>query len=258
MDMPHNHFKQGLAENRLQLGLFLGLASTLSAEILAACGFDFLLIDAEHSPNDLPSVLAQLQAMAAYPVSVMVRPASHDPVLIRQLLGVGAQTLLIPMVESAQQARALVAAVRYPPRGIRGVGTALERSARWNHVADYFAQTEAQTCLLLQIESCEGVKNLDEILQVDGVDGLFIGPADLAASMGYLNQPAHPEVQAVIEQALGKLRGAAKAAGIFSTDPQLLKKYQASGVRFLAVGADTQILRNAAVNLRQGFSSKAA
>lgn len=257
MDMPRNTFKQALAAQRMQVGLFLGLANPFSAEVLAGCGFDFLLIDAEHGPNDVRSVQAQLQAIAAYPVATLVRPPNHDPSLIKQLLGIGAQTLLVPMVDSAAQAAALVSAMRYPPRGIRGVGTALERGARWNGVDGYFAQAEAELCLIVQVESRAGVDNLDAILQVEGVDGVFIGPADLAASMGHLGQPGHPAVKAAIKQAIARIAAAGKAAGVFSVDPALAAVYRERGAAFLAVGADTSLLRSAAVKLGNSFKPEA-
>jgi 4-hydroxy-2-oxoheptanedioate aldolase len=249
MDMPVNTFKQVLQQGRLQLGLFLGLGSAVSAELLATCGYDYLLIDAEHGANDLRSVQAQLQAIAAYPVPCLVRPPSHDPGFIKQLMGVGAQTLLLPMVDNAAQAGALVSAMRYPPKGMRGVGTALERSARWNAVPDYFSRVEDNTCLIVQIESLSGLQNLDEIAAVDGVDAVFIGPADLAASMGYLGQPGHPDVQTAINAAIVRIAAAGKAPGVFSSDPVLARRYRASGATFLALGADTSVLRSAAVNL---------
>lgn len=253
MLIPRNEFKRALAARKTQIGLFLGLANPLSAELLAGCGFDFLLIDAEHGPNDLRSVQAQLQAIAACPVAALVRPPSHDAALIKQLLGAGVQTLLVPMVDTAEQAASLVAAMRYPPRGIRGVGTALERSARWNGVAGYFGAVEEELCLIVQIESSQGIENLDAIAQVEGVDGIFIGPADLAASMGYLGQPGHPEVQRVIKQAIASISRAGKIAGVFSSEPVLAAEYQACGALFLAVGADTSVLRGAAVRLVKSF-----
>lgn len=249
MDMPINSFKQALQQGRLQLGLFLGLGNPVSAELLATCGYDYLLVDAEHGANDVRSIQAQLQAMAAYPVQCMVRPPNHDAALIKQLLGVGAQTLLVPMVDTAEQAAALVSAMRYPPKGVRGVGTALERSARWNAVPDYFAKVEQNTCLIVQIESRTGLQNVDAIAAVDGVDAVFIGPADLAASMGYLGQPGHAEVKAAISDAIGRIVAAGKAAGVFSSDPTLAQAYQAAGAGFLALGADTSVLRSAAINL---------
>ncbi|MFJ3057239.1 HpcH/HpaI aldolase/citrate lyase family protein [Herbaspirillum sp. NPDC087042] len=249
MDMPRNTFKQALQSGRLQLGLFLGMGSPLGAELLATCGYDYLLIDGEHAANDLRSIQAQLQAMAAYPVQCLVRPPNHDASLIKQLLGTGAQTLLVPMVDTAEQAQSLVRAMRYPPDGIRGVGTALERSARWNAVSDYFARVEENSCLIVQIESRLGLQNLDAIAAVEGVDAVFIGPADLAASMGYLGQPGHAEVKAAISQAILGIRAAGKAAGVFSSDPAAAQQYLAAGASFLALGADTSVLRGAAVKL---------
>jgi 4-hydroxy-2-oxoheptanedioate aldolase len=258
MKMPSNLFKQALQQQQLQVGLFLGLANPLSAEILAGCGYDYLLIDAEHGPNDLRSVQAQLQVLAAYPVQAIVRPPNHDAALIKQLLGAGVQTLLLPMVESAEQAQALVRAMRYPPKGIRGVGTGLERGARWNGVDDYFQQVEAELCLIVQVESAAGLAQLEAILAVDGVDGVFIGPADLAASLGYLGQAGHPAVKAAIAQALASIRASGKAAGIFATDTALALEYQAAGVCFLAIGADTGVLRSAAIKLLDSVRPGAA
>jgi 4-hydroxy-2-oxoheptanedioate aldolase len=249
MDMPINTFKAALLEQRLQLGLFLGLGSALSAEILAGCGYDFLLIDAEHGVNDVRSTLAQLQAMAGYVVSPIVRPPSHDPALIKQLLGIGVQSLLAPMVDTADQAHALVRAMRYPPNGIRGVGTALERGSRWNGVPGYFTQAQAQNCLLVQIESRAALDNLDAIAQVEGVDGVFIGPADLAASMGLLGQPGHPDVKAAIAHALARIGAHGKAAGVFASSQPLALDYRESGANFIALGADTSMLRCAAIGL---------
>ncbi|PKO86371.1 MAG: 2-keto-3-deoxy-L-rhamnonate aldolase, partial [Betaproteobacteria bacterium HGW-Betaproteobacteria-12] len=188
MDIPHNQFKNALQANREQIGLWLGLGETFSAEICAGAGFDWLLIDAEHGPNDLRSILAQLQALAPYPTQPVVRPPQGDHVLIKQLLETGVQTLLIPMVESADQARGLVEAMRYPPAGIRGVGSALARASRWGRIANYAHLANDQMCLLVQVETRPGYERLDSILAVDGVDGVFFGSADLAASYGYLGQ----------------------------------------------------------------------
>ncbi|MCB5363828.1 HpcH/HpaI aldolase/citrate lyase family protein [Pusillimonas sp. CC-YST705] len=249
MQMPVNAFKQALAGQHTQLGLFLGMGHPVSAEILATCGFDFLLIDAEHGLTDLRGIQAQLQAIAAYPSPCLVRPPNHDASLIKQLLGVGVQTLLMPMVETAEQAQQLVRATRYPPRGIRGVGTGLERGARWNAVSDYFSQADAQTCLVVQIESRTALDNLDAIAQVEGVDAVFLGPSDLAASLGYLGQPGHPEVKQAIETALQRIRQHGKAAGVFCADPALAEGYRKSGASFMALGADTALLRSAALQL---------
>ncbi len=257
MDMPVNAFKRALADGQTQIGLFLGLAHAYSAEIVATAGFDWLLIDGEHGPNDLQGIIAQLQALAPYPVRPVVRTVDHDVARIKQLLDGGAQTLMVPMVESAADAEALVRAMRYPPHGVRGVGTAMARAARWNGVADYFARADSEMCLIVQIESTHGLAALDEILAVDGVDAVFIGPSDLAASMGHLGQPGHPEVKAAVETAIGQIAAAGKAAGVFSADPATAGAYQAIGARFLLVGVDTLLLRNTAVALADRFKPAA-
>lgn len=253
MDMPQNHFKHRLAEGQWQVGLFVGIGSACSTEILAGAGFDWLVIDAEHSPNNPLTVLAQLQAAAAYPVQVLVRPPSHDPALIKQYLDAGAQTLLLPLVDDAAQAAALVRAMRYPPRGIRGVAASLARAARWNSIPDYVRQADAEVCLVVQVETRLGLENLDAILAVDGVDAVFIGPADLAASLGHLGEAGHPEVRAAIEDALRRIAAAGKAAGVFVTDAALAARYRALGASFVAVGGDTTLLRGAAVKLADAF-----
>lgn len=251
MQLPPNTFKSSLLKHQHQTGLFMGMNSPVSAEILATCGFDFLLIDAEHGLYDLPTLQAQLQAVAAYPVHCLVRPVSHDPALIRQLLGIGVQSLLVPMVNTAAQAHALVDAMHYPPRGSRGVGTGLERGARWNAADNYFDQVAERLCLVVQIESLEGLSNLDAICAVPGVDGVFIGPNDLAAAMGYLGQVRHPTVIDTIHSTLKRIRASGKAAGIFCAQPEHAGDWHNSGASFLALGADTALLRNAALQLRQ-------
>jgi len=258
MKFPTNQFKAALRDGQSTTGIFIGLVSPTAMEIAATAGFDWLLIDGEHAPNNPVTVLPQLQAAAAYGVPVIVRPVNHDSALIKQYLGIGAQTLLVPMVDTAAEAEALVRAVRYPPHGMRGVGTALERGARWNAVEDYFNQADAEVCLIVQIESRAGLDNLDAILKVDGVDGVFIGPADLAASLGHLGQPMHPEVKAVIEAVLPKIAAAGKAPGVFASDPATAKHYRSRGASFVAVGADTSLLRNAAVALAASFKEGAA
>lgn len=258
MEMPKNRFKQGLREGRWQVGLFLGLGSPISAEILAGAGFDWLLIDAEHAPNDPAGVLAQLQAMAPYPVPVGVRPVSHDPNLIKQYLDVGAQTILAPMVDDADQAAALVRALRYPPAGMRGVAASIVRASRWNGIKDYVAHADAEACLVVQVETRRGLENLDQIAAVDGVDAVFIGPADLAASLGHLGDSGHPEVRAAIEAALQRIAASGKAAGIFVTDPALAERYRRLGASFVAIGGDTSLLRNAALKQAAAFRDNSA
>ncbi|WP_426808793.1 4-hydroxy-2-oxoheptanedioate aldolase [Pseudomonas sp. WOUb67] len=242
MDMPINHFKQRLRSGEPQIGLWLGLADAYCAELAANAGFDWLLIDGEHAPNDLRGMLAQLQAVAPYPSQAVIRPVIGDTALIKQVLDIGAQTLLVPMVEAAEQAQQLVKAMHYPPNGIRGVGSALARASRWNTLPGYLDHADEQMCLLVQIENKEGLANLDEIVAVAGVDGVFIGPADLSAAMGHRGNPGHPEVQAAIEDAIVRIGKAGKAAGILSADEKLARRYIELGAAFVAVGVDTTVL----------------
>ncbi|HLO61397.1 MAG TPA: aldolase/citrate lyase family protein [Azonexus sp.] len=253
--MPLNQFKRALAAGETQIGLFLGMANAYAAEVVATAGFDWLLIDGEHGPNDLRSIIEQLQVLGQYPVRPVVRTVDHDVARIKQLLDGGAQTLMVPMVETAEEAESLVRAMRYPPHGVRGVGTALARAARWNGVDGYFAQADREMCLIVQIESTAGLAGLDAILRVEGVDAVFIGPSDLAASMGYLGNPGHPEVKAAVEGAIRKIAAAGKAAGVFSADPAVAAGYREMGASFLLVGVDALLLRNASVALADKFKA---
>jgi 4-hydroxy-2-oxoheptanedioate aldolase len=194
-----------------------------------------------------------LQAAAPYPVQLLVRPMNHDPALIKQYLDIGAQTLLLPLVDNAEQAQALVRAVRYPPEGIRGVAASLARAAHWTGITDYVKHANAEVCLVVQVETRQGLENLDAILAVEGVDGVFIGPADLAASLGHLGDAGHPEVRTTIEDALRRIVAAGKAAGVFVTDPALARHYRDCGASFIAVGGDTTLLRSAALSLAASF-----
>ena len=246
-----NLFKQALKAGKLQIGLWSGFADPYHTEILAGAGFDWLAIDCEHAPNDLRSVLAQLQAMAGTPAQPVVRLPTGDPVLIKQYLDIGAHTLMVPVVESAEQAALLVAATRYPPQGFRGVASG--RASRWGRVKDYLATATEEVCLLVQVETRKGLDNLDAILAVEGVDGVFIGPSDLAASLGYLGNPGHAEVVAAIEGAIARITAAGKAAGILTTDNALARSYIEKGVTVCAVGVDTLLLSNAAMALARTF-----
>ncbi|TBW59543.1 4-hydroxy-2-oxoheptanedioate aldolase [Marinobacter halodurans] len=248
-----NPFKRALRSNSTQIGLWLGLADAYPAELAANAGFDWLLIDAEHAPNTLTSILGQLQAVAPYPSHPIIRPAEGSPVLIKQLLDLGAQTLLVPMVDTAEQAAELVRATRYPPNGIRGVGSALARASRWNSIAGYLDKADDEICLLLQVETLKGLENLDGIVNTEGVDGVFIGPADLSAAMGHRGNPGHPEVQTAIEDAILRIRGAGKAAGILSADEALARRYIELGAKFVAVGVDTSLLMKALKSLAARF-----
>jgi 4-hydroxy-2-oxoheptanedioate aldolase len=257
MKIPVNHFKEGLQAGQTLYGLWLGLGETFSAEICAGAGFDWLLIDAEHGPNDLRSILSQLQAIAPYASQPVVRPPQGDHVLIKQLLETGVQTLLIPMVESAEQAAGLVEAMRYPPAGIRGVGSALARASRWGRIDDYAALANDQMCLLVQVETRCGYENLEAILAVEGVDGIFFGSADLAASYGYLGQSTHPEIVAAIEIGLAKVFAAGKSGGVLCSDKSLNQRYLAAGARFVAVGVDALLLAGATTELLRDYKADA-
>lgn len=253
MQLPRNTFKQALHARQRQIGLWLGLADGYSAELLAGCGFDWLALDAEHAPNDVRTVLWQLQALAAYPVQVVVRTPCDDVTLLKQYLDIGAQTLLVPMVESAAQAARIVAATRYPPAGIRGVGSALARASRWNLIGNYLRDSSGEVCVLVQVESMPGLAALPAIAATEGIDGVFFGPADLAASMGLLGQPTDPRVQEAIRNGIRTVREAGKAAGVLAVDVEVARDYLEAGAGFVAVGVDTTLLTRAARQLRAQF-----
>ncbi len=248
MKTPKNLFKRALQDGERQYGYWLGLCSPLAAELCAYTGYDWLLIDGEHAPNNLSTVLAQLQAIQGTPSQAIVRLVDDNPAVIKQYLDIGVQSLLVPMIETADQARDLVRAIQYPPEGIRGVGTALARGACWNLIDDYFDEVDDELCLIIQIESVKGLKNLDEILSVDRVDAVFIGPADLAATMGHLRNPGHPDVQTEINTAIEKIIAAGKPAGTVVVNPDAAKNYLAAGMQFIALGIDTLSLIESAKN----------
>lgn len=250
---PDNSFKAALARGTAQIGLWLGLANPYSAELVAGAGFDWLLIDGEHAPNTVPTILAQLQAIAPYPSHSVVRVPWNDAVVIKQVLDLGAQTLLVPMVQSAAEASAAVAATRYPPRGVRGVGSALARASRWNRIDDYLQRANDEIALLVQAETRAAVDAIDAIARVEGVDGVFIGPADLAADLGHLGNPGHPDVQAAIDRAIAAIVATGKAAGILSADPAAARRYLDAGATFVAVGVDTTLLARGAEQLAAHF-----
>lgn len=236
--MSTNHFKARLREGCTQIGLWTAMGTAYAAELVGHAGFDWLVIDAEHGPNDLRSILAQLQALEASPSAVVVRPPMGETWMIKQLLEIGAQTFLIPMVDTAAQAEALVRAMRYPPAGERGMGAGIARSSRFNTIANYVETADREICLLVQAESRTAMANIEAIAAVDGVDGVFIGPADLAADMGFPGRLQAPEVQAVVEDAIRRILAAGKPAGILTFDEGLNRRYLELGATFVAVGAD--------------------
>jgi 4-hydroxy-2-oxoheptanedioate aldolase len=261
MQTPVNPFKQALAARRAQIGLWLGLASAYSAEICAGAGFDWLLIDGEHSPNDLASVLQQAQAIAAYSGTHAVArvPMGHGhagQMLIKQYLDLGVQTLLVPMVDTPEQAAEIVRSMRYPPAGVRGMAGA--RASRWGRYGDYPREANAQVCLLVQVETRQALENLDAIAALDGVDGVFIGPADLSASLGHVGHAAHPEVQDAIGRAIARIGAAGKAAGILTGDEAQARRYLELGALFVAVGLDTGLLFRSSSALAARFKGATA
>lgn len=250
--MP-NIFKSALARREQQVGLWLSMAEAYSAEICAVAGFDWLLIDGEHGPNDVRSMLAQLRAVAPYRSHPIVRAVDDNPALVKQLLDIGAQTLLVPMVDTAEQAAALVQATRYPPQGIRGVGAGIARASRWGADGDYTDVANDEVCLLVQAESVTALGNLEAICEAEGVDGVFIGAADLAASMGHRGRAGHPEVQAAVDEAIRRIVACGKAAGALTTDAALARRYFELGATFVAVGIDVTLLAQATRRLAADF-----
>jgi 4-hydroxy-2-oxoheptanedioate aldolase len=254
MDLPRNSFKAALAAGDLQIGLWSSLCSNIAAEIVADSGFDWILLDTEHSPNELPDLLSQLQALSRSAATPIVRPAWNDAVLIKRILDIGATCLLVPYVQNAAEAARAVAATRYPPSGMRGV-TGSGRAARYGRIKNYLQSANSEICVLVQVETREALENLDEIAAVAGVDGVFIGPADLAASLGHIGHPEHPEVQAAIEIAARRLRKLGKPAGILSFAGAATRTYIDWGFAFVAVGSDLSLLANGADRLAAEFNA---
>ena len=262
MKTPVNTFKKALQNQQVQIGLWVDLADGLCAELVAGIGYDWLLLDGEHGPGDLRTMLAQLQgvssAMGSIP-GLVTHPIARVPVgeitIIKQYLELGVQTLLVPMVDTAAQAAHMVRAMRYPPDGIRGMGSPVARSSRWQSYPDYIQEANEQVCLLVQVETVEALGNLDAIAATPGVDGVFIGPADLSASMGFPGNPGHPEVQAAIADGMARILKAGKAPGIIATTEEQARKWLAAGALFVAVGVDTMLLSDAARSLLARFKS---
>ena len=256
MHFPKNLFKAGLGADRIPYGIWTGFANAYAAEIVASTGYDWMLIDGEHAPNDVVSMLAQLQAVAAYSTRPIVRLVSGDPMLIKQVLDIGAQTLMVPMVEDAAQARQVVQGMHYPPRGKRGIGGGLARATRWDGVPDYLPHASDELCLVLQIESKAGVDQADRIAAVDGVDAIFIGPADLSCGLGHPNDPGHPDVQTAIRHVIDVTRRCDKACGILAPNEDDARRYAAWGCSFVAVGIDISLLRRGAIDSLARFGPR--
>jgi 2-dehydro-3-deoxyglucarate aldolase len=252
-----NRFRRQLLEKQRLIGCWASLASPISTEVLGYAGFDWLLLDGEHAPNDLQTLLAQLLALKDSPSAAVVRPQWNDTVLLKRLLDLGVYNFLMPFIESAEAARAAVAATRYPPRGVRGIAVA-QRSNRYGYCPDYFERIDDNICVLVQIESRPGVEAVDAIAQVDGVDGLFIGPQDLSASLGHFGNPRHPDVQRAMQRVLDAARAHGKPVGILSGVEEDTQRYLEMGMTCVAVGMDVALLRNASRQLCEHFQKRSS
>lgn len=252
MDNARNAFKHALKAGKLQIGLWSSLCSNIAAELIADSGFDWILLDTEHSPNEVPALMAQMQAMVRGTATPIVRVAWNDAVLIKRVLDIGAQSLLIPFVQNAQEARHAAAAAHYPPVGIRGTaGTT--RATRYGRVSNYLKSANEEICVLVQVETRSALDQIEEIAGIEGIDGVFIGPSDLAASLGHIGELQHPENQAAIEEAARRLKKVGKAAGILSVNEDEARRYIDWGYTFVAVGADVGLLARAADALAKRF-----
>jgi len=255
MDRLTNKFKARLNAGDEMLGLWFGLANNIAAEICAQSGFDWMLIDAEHSPLSDKDVLSCLQAVAPYDINPIIRPVSGDKNVLKRLCDIGVQTFLVPMIDDAKQAEAVISAVRYPPSGTRGLGTSMARAARWNMTPDYFARANDEMCVILQIETKAGLKNLKKIASVEGVDAVFIGPSDLGAALGHPGQPSHPEVVKVVAKAIKDVKACRKPAGVLAVTSELVKTYKKAGASFVGVGSDCGVLAKGVQRLYESFAS---
>jgi 4-hydroxy-2-oxoheptanedioate aldolase len=254
MELPRNRFKHALKAGQAQIGLWSSLSSSYTVEVIAGAGFDWLLLDMEHSPNDLESLLGQLQAAAPYPTHPVVRVPWNDMVAIKRVLDVGAQSLLVPYVSTPEEAAAAVSYTRYPPGGVRGVaGTT--RATRFGRIQDYARRASEELCLLIQVETRSALDNIEAICAVEGIDGVFIGPADLHASLGYPGETADPKVKPLIDDAIRRIRKAGRAPGILTPSEADARHWLQCGALFVAVGADVGILARGAEALAAKFKS---
>jgi 4-hydroxy-2-oxoheptanedioate aldolase len=252
MELRRNAFKHAIAAGQLQIGLWCSLCSNIAADIVRDCGFDWLLLDTEHSPNEIPDLLAQLQAVDGGQATPIVRPAWNDIVLIKRCLDIGAPALLVPYVQNPAEAKSAVAAVRYPPRGVRGVASA-SRASRYGRTTDYLKKADSEICLLVQVETRTALDELEAIATVEGVDGVFIGPSDLSASLGHVGNPAHPDVQEALQGAVTRLKAVGKPAGILTGNEDEIRRYIGWGYTFVAVGSDVGLLARGADALAKKF-----
>jgi 4-hydroxy-2-oxoheptanedioate aldolase len=252
---PRNAFKEALSQGERQVGLWCALASPIAAEILAGAGFDWIVIDGEHAPNDITTLLPQLQAMRVSTAEPVFRVPWNDAVIIKRALDVGARSLLVPFVQNAEEARKAVAAARYPPLGIRGVAVT-PRATDYGRAKDYHRNAHLETCILVQLETKAALNEIEAVAAVEGVDGIFIGPSDLAAASGHLGDPKHPEVQAAIKDAAARIRGSGKSAGFLTGNANDAEAYFEMGFNFTAVGSDVGILARNAESIAARFRKK--
>jgi len=250
-----NRFRAGLESGRTRYGLWLGIPDPSVAEMMAGAGFDWLLVDHEHGTFELRDVLAHLQAMAPYDVAPIVRPVDANPALLKKLCDIGAQSFIVPMIDTAEQAARVVSAVRYPPGGRRGLGTSMARAARWNTVPGYLGKANDEMVVIVQAETVTAIENLEAIAGTPGIDGVFIGPSDLSASMGHVGNVSHPEVVETVGNALRTIRAAGKHAGLLCLDEVMVTHYEECGANFIGVGVDTLLIGNAARSLAARYRS---
>ncbi len=256
MDLPRNSFKAAIREGRQQFGLWSSINDSATTEMLAGCGFDWIMIDTEHTAMDPLAVLPLLQAIAPYPTQAIVRPSALDPAEIKKLLDCGAQSILVPYVQTPEEARLAAAAVTYPPDGVRGVA-GITRASRFGAIPGYHRHARDEICLIVQIETVSALARLEDIASVDGVDAVFIGPADLAASMGHPGEPGHPEVEAACLDGIARLKKIGKPAGFLTLDQAFLQKIIAAGCTFTAVDVDVAILRRGALERIEHWRAQA-
>lgn len=253
MELRKNKFKQMMQDRTPAVGIWNGLHHPSVAEIIAGSGFDWVCVDGEHVPYDIMSIQTSVMALQSHQVSTIVRIPELNTASIKQLLDIGVMSILVPMIDTVEQAQLLVDSMHYPPRGIRGVGTALSRAAQWNSVDGYFETASDELCPIAQIESVTAVSALDDILNVDGLDVLFIGPADLAATMGHLGNASHKDVVDTVKACIRKINDAGKVAGFLTGSTELATEYKNEGALMIGVGIDTLLLSKAAAKLAQQF-----
>lgn len=247
IELPKNKFKSAIKQGKRQIGIWCTLPDSSVVEILSGCGYDWILIDTEHAPTTTVDTMPLMQAAAAYPISTIVRPSWNNAAEIKKLLDCGAQTILIPYVQNASEAKEAVAAVTYPPKGIRGV-SGLTRASRYGSIVDYAKHAHEEICLLVQVETAQALEQIEAIAAVEGIDGIFIGPADLAASMGYAGELSHPKVKEAILDAINRINAAGKASGVLSADQDFLKEADKANVTFMAVDIDVRLLKQNALS----------